>query len=148
MKMILPDPLKQFWSVLPAIADMPNYSTKTDAGFASLKHVRERLFESPKLRDPKKLLDIARPLTSRMTQLRPSPWKRFESYLPIKDSLIMCLISFTDFMLLHVIIVWLFHHYKHRQPNTRLSCGLFAPESLKKRHATASTKQPQHIVMP
>ena len=55
------DPLKQLWSELPAIDDMPSYSTKTEAGVALLKEVRKRLLESPKMRDPKKLLDIARP---------------------------------------------------------------------------------------
>ena len=49
-----PDPLKQLRSELPAIEDMPYYSTKTEAGVALLKEVRERLLEGPKVRDPKK----------------------------------------------------------------------------------------------
>ena len=89
-----PDPLKQLWSELPAIEDMPYYSTKTEAGVALLKEVRERLLEGPKMRDPKKLLDIARPITSKVTQLRFSLSKEFESHLSIKHSLIMSLISF------------------------------------------------------
>ena len=38
------------------------------------------------------------------------------------------LISFTGSMLLHVIVVWLCHHYKHRHPNTSHWWGLFRPE--------------------
>ena len=49
-----PDPLKQLWSELPAFEDMPHYATKTEAGVALLKEVRERLLEGPYLRDPKK----------------------------------------------------------------------------------------------
>ena len=56
-----PDPLKQLWSELPAIDDMPFHSTKAEAGVVSLK---ERLLESPKMRDLKRLLDIANPFTS------------------------------------------------------------------------------------
>ena len=64
-----PHPLKQVWSELSEIDDMPYYCTQTETGVALLKEVGERLLESPKIRDPKKLLEIARPITSRMTQL-------------------------------------------------------------------------------
>ena len=67
-----PDPLLELWSELPEIDDMPYYSTKAGAGIAMLKEVRETLLDSPKVRDPKKLLEIARPITTKMTQLRPS----------------------------------------------------------------------------
>ena len=127
-----PDALEQLWSELPEIDDMPYYSTKAEAGVALLKEVRERLLESPKMRDPKKLLDIARPITSKMTQLRPSLSKEFESHLSIKHSLIMSLISFAGSMLLHIIVVWLYHRYKHRHPNTPLWCGFFCPETSNK----------------
>ena len=104
-----PDPLKQVWSELPKIDDMLYYSTKTEAGIALLKEVRERLLESPKMRDPQKPLDIARPITSRMTQLRPSLSKVIESHLSIKHSLLMRFISFIGSLILHVIVVWLYH---------------------------------------
>ena len=122
--------MKQLWSELPALDDMPYYSTRTEAGVALLKEVRERLLESPKMRDPNKLLDIAGPITSKMTQLRPSLSNYFESRLSIKYSSIVNLISFIGSMLLHVI-VWLYHRYKHRHPTTPLWCGLFCPERLK-----------------
>ena len=43
----------------------------------------------------------------------------------------MSLIPFTGSMPLHVIVVWLYHQYKHRQPNTPLWCGLFCPRKPK-----------------
>ena len=107
---------------------MPNYSTKTEAGVALLKEVRERLLESPKMRDPEKHLDIARPITSKLTQLRPSLSMEFESHLSIKHFLITSLISFTGSMLLHVLAVWLYHRYKHRYLTTPLWCDLFCPK--------------------
>ena len=61
------DPLKQLWSELPAIEAMPYYYRKTEAGVALLKEVSDRLLEGPKLRDPKKFLEIALPITSKMT---------------------------------------------------------------------------------
>ena len=124
----LPDPLQELWSELPEIDEMPYYSTKTEAGVAMLKEVRETLLDSPKMRDPKKLLEIARPITTKMTQLRPSLTKEFESHLSIKHSLLMSLISFVGSMVLHVIVVWIYHRYKHRNPSTPLWCGLFCPK--------------------
>ena len=43
---------------------MPSFSTKSAAGIAMLKEVREHLIDSPKMRDPEKLLEIARPITA------------------------------------------------------------------------------------
>ena len=34
-------------------------------------------------------------------------------------------------MLVHVIVVWLYHRYKHRHPTTPLWCGLFCPRTPK-----------------
>ena len=103
------------------------FPTKTEAGVVLLKEVRERLLESPKMSYPKKLLHIAHPITSKMTQLRPSLSKEFDSHLSVKHSLIKSLISMTGSLLLHVRVVWLYHRYKHRHPNTPLWCGLFCP---------------------
>ena len=92
------------------------------------------------MRDPKKLLDIARPITPRMTQLRPSLSKEFESHLSINHSLLMSLLSFIGSMILHVIVVWLYHRYKHRHRTKRLWCGFFCPkipQSKARRRASA-----------
>ena len=123
-----PDPLLELWSELPEIDDMPYCSTKAEAGIAMLKEVRETLLDSPKMRDPKKLLEIARPITTKMTQLRPSLSREFDSHLSIRHSLVMSLISFAGSMLLHVIVVWIYHRYKHRNNATPLWCGLFCPK--------------------
>ena len=123
-----PDPLLELWSELPEIDDMPYYSTKAEAGIVMLKEVRETLLDSPKMRDPKKLLEIARPITAKMTQLRPSLSREFDSHLSIGHSLVMSLISFAGSMLLHVIVVWIYHRYKHRNNATPLRCGLLCPK--------------------
>ena len=123
-----PDPFKQFWCELPEIDDIPHYSTKTEAGVALLKEVTRKITCKSKNARSKKLLDIARPITSRMTQLRLSLSKEFESHLSIQHSLLMSLISFIGSMILHVIVVCLYHRYKHRDPTTRLWCGLFCPK--------------------
>ena len=61
---------------------MPFFSTNSAAGTVMLKEVREHLLDSRKMRDPEKLLEIAYPISSKMTQLRPSP---------SKDSIPICL---------------------------------------------------------
>lgn len=129
IKVKFPDPLQQLWSELPEVDDMPYYSTKSAAGIAMLKEVRENLLDSPKMRDPEKLLEIARPITSKMTQLRPSLSREFESHLSIKHSLVMSLISFLGSMILHMIFVFIYHRYKHKHNKTPLWCGLFCPKN-------------------
>ena len=119
---------------------MPYYSTKTEAGVALPKKVRERLFESPNLRDPKTFMDKARPTTSELTQLRPSLSKESESHPTIEHSLIMSLISFTGSMLLHVIVVWLHHHYKHHHRTNLFWCGLFCPKMFKAMRRNSCSK--------
>ena len=63
-----------------------------------------------------------------MTQLRPSISKQFDSHLSIRHSLVMNLISFAGSMLLQVIVVWIYHRYKHRNNATPPWCGLFCPK--------------------
>ena len=47
---------------------MPYYSIKTEAGEAMLKEAREALIDSPKTREQTQLLEIVRPITTKMTQ--------------------------------------------------------------------------------
>ena len=108
---------------------MPYFWTKSAAGIALLKEVREHLIDSPKMRDPEKLLEIARPISSKMTQLRPSLSKEFDSHLSIKNSLLMSLISFLGSMVLHMVFVCIYHRYKHKHRETPLWCGLFCPKN-------------------
>ena len=93
-----------------------------------LKEVREHLIDSPNMRDPQKLLEIARPISSKMTQLRPSLSKEFDSHLSIKNSLLTNLISFLGSMVLHMLFVCIYHRYKHKHRETPLWCGLFCPK--------------------
>ena len=132
------DPLLDLWSELPEIDDMPYYSAEAEAGIAMLKEVLETLLDGPKMRDPKKLLEIARPITTKMRQLRPSLSKEFDSHLSIRHSLMMSLISFAGSMMLHVIVVGIYHRYKHRNNATPLWCDLFGP---KKSRTAVETEQ-------
>ena len=129
IKVKFPDPLKQLWSELPEVDHMPYLSTKSAAGIAMLKEVREHLIDSPKRRDPEKLLEIARPISSKMTQLRPSLSKEFDCHLSVKNSFLMNLISFLGSMVLHMLFVCIFHRYKHKHRETPLRCGLFCPKN-------------------
>ena len=118
-----PDPLKQICSELPDVEDMPYFSTKSTAGIAMLKEVQKNLFHSPKMRDSDNLLEIARPIGLKMTQLRPSLSKEFDFHLSIKNSLLMSLISFLRSMVHHMIFACLYHRYKHKHRETPLWCS-------------------------
>ena len=142
IKIKFPDPLKQLWSELPEVDDMPSFSTKSAAGIAMLKEVRGHLIDSPKMRDLEKFLEIARPINSKMTQLRPFLSKEFDSHLSIKNSLLMSLISFLGSMVIHMLFVCIYHRYKHKHHETRLWCGLFfRKKSLVPRREEKSSSQ-------
>ena len=124
----LPHPLTQIWSELRKEDVMPYFSTKSVAGIAMLKEVREILLDSPKMGDPDQVLEIARPISLKMTQLRPSLSKEFDSQLSIKKSLFMSLISFLGSRVLHMLFVCIYHCYKHKHLETTFWCGLFRPK--------------------
>ena len=63
-KVKFPNQLKQLWSELPEVDDMPYFSTKSAAGIAMLKDFQEHLIDSAKMRELEKLLEIARPISS------------------------------------------------------------------------------------
>ena len=85
---------------------MPYKSTKAEAGIAMLEEVQKTLLDSPKMRDPKKLLEIVRPITTKMTQLRPLLSREVDSHLSIRHFLVMSFISFAGSMSLHIIVFW------------------------------------------
>ena len=142
-----PDPPQKFWSKLAANDIMFFYSTKAEAGVALLKQVRETLLDRSKMRDPKKLLDIARPTTRKSTQLRPSLSREVDTHLFIRHSLVMSLISFAGSELLHVIVVWIYHRYKHRNSATLIRCGLFYQKKPRTPFDFAETNKTQLAVI-
>ena len=81
-----------------------------------------------KLRDPEKLLEITRPITSKITQLRSSLSKEFESHLSMKHSFLMSLISFIGSTILQILFVFIYHRYKLEHSHTPLWCVLFCPK--------------------
>ena len=107
---------------------MPYCSTKAEAGIAMLKVVQETLLDSPKMRDPKDFLEIAPPIAKKVTQLRPSLLREFDSHLSTRHSLVMSLISFAGSRVLHITVVWIYHRYKYRNKATPLWCVLFCPK--------------------
>ena len=94
-----------------------------------LKEVREQLIDSPKGRDPEKVLEKARPISSKKTQLRLSLSKEFDSRLSFKKSLLISLISFLGSKVLHMLFACIYHRYKHKHRETPLWCGLFCTRS-------------------
>ena len=126
----LTDPLAQLGSELPEVHDMPDFSTKSAAGIEMLKQVRESLLE--------KRLEIARPISSKMTQLQPSLTKEFESHLSVKHSLLMSLISFLGSMSLHLLFVCIYHRYKHK--HHRLTPFVVVRSFLPERHPCSQSR--------
>ena len=123
-----PNPLTQLWSELPEVDDMPYFSEKAAARIAMLKEVRENLPDSPKMGDPDQVLEIARPISLNMSQLRPSHSKEFDFQLSIKKFFFMSLIPFLGSRVLHMLFVCIYHRYKHKHCETTLWCGLFRPK--------------------
>ena len=50
-------------------------------------------------------------------------------------------------MLLHVIVVWIYHRYKHRNNSTPLWCGLFSPRKSRTAVQPEQTNETQQAVL-
>ena len=71
MNVNLPDPLSHLLTLLPNISDLPHYNTKSTASIDLLRDVREALIYGPEVGNIDSLVEIARPLASKMTLLQP-----------------------------------------------------------------------------
>ena len=123
----LPDPLKHLLSEVPPVDEMPYFPTKSAAGVQMLTEIRQKLLTSPKLESTDKLMEIARPITSKMRSLRPTLQDELSSYSTWKTSIGMSIVSFFGSMILHFIFMFFYHKCK--------TCQKYAPDHMLKFNA-------------
>ena len=80
-------------------------------------------------------------------QLRSSLSKELDSHLSIQHSVVLSSISFADSMFCHVIVVWIYHKYKHCNNATPTWCGLFCQKKQRTAVELAQTNASQLAVV-
>ena len=107
----LPDPLAHSISELPDLSDLPYYESKTDAGVKLLREVKAKLIDSPHLTKVDQLNEIAKPIAHNMRLLKPSLLDKMEQYVPLRLSLTLTAIVFLGNLVLHALIMYLYHRF-------------------------------------
>ena len=123
----LPDPLKHLLREVPPVDEMPYFPTKSAAGVQMLTEIRQKLLTSPKLESTDKLMEVARPITSKMRSLRPTLQDELSSCSTWKTSIGMSIVSFFASMIHHLIFMFFYHKCK--------TCQKYAPDHMLKLNA-------------
>ena len=108
----LPDPLRQILGTVPDVNELPFFDSKTTAGVELIKKVRAELIRSPEINSDDDLVKIAEPISMDMSSLNPSFKSHFNEYVPAKLSLSLTVIVFIGSMLLHILMMYLYHKCK------------------------------------
>ena len=107
----LPDPLAHLISELPDLDDLPYFESKTDARVKLLREVKAKLIDSPHLTKVDQLNEIAKPIAHNMRLLKPSLVDKMEQYVPLKLSLTLTIFVFIRNLLLHALVMYLYHRF-------------------------------------
>ena len=107
----LPDPLSHLLSELPDLTELPYYESKTDAGVKLLREVKAKLIDSPHLTKTDQLNDIAKPIAHHMRLLKPTLVDKMEQCVPLRLSLTLTAIVFLGNLVLHALIMYLYHRF-------------------------------------
>ena len=108
----LPDPLSALLGTVPDISELPFFDSKTSAGVELIKKVRAELAQSPKISTSDDLIKISQPITMDMSSLNPSFKSYFNEYVPAKVSFSLTVVVFIGIMILHLIMMYLYHKCK------------------------------------
>ena len=74
-----------------------------------LREAQAKLIDNPHLTKIDPLNDIARPITHNMKLLKQSLLDILEEYIPLRRSLILTVIVFFGNLLLHALVMYLYH---------------------------------------
>ena len=109
----LPHPISNLLSELPELEDMPYYDSKTDVEIVLSKEVKKKVFKILDVQNQEKRRKIEKPLAPNMRKFIPSLSTRvFDDRLTLKHSLIMNINSFIRSMVLHALLIWVYHKRK------------------------------------
>ena len=109
----LDDPLQKLISTVPELDQLPYYKSKADANIALFQQMKLELtmmsVDNLQQNDYDK---IAKPLVHKMQLLKPTLIDKLDSYVPIKVSLSLTIFVFIGNLLLHILVMYLYHKFK------------------------------------
>ena len=108
----LPDPLVKLLGTVPELDQLPFYDSKATAGVELIKKVRAELLRTPSITTSDDLVNIAEPIAMDMSSLNPSLKSHFGQYIPARVSLSLTVIVFIGSLILHVLLMVVYHKCK------------------------------------
>ena len=108
----LADPLQHLISSLPEIEKLTYFTSKTDANIELFQQLRVEMISTTDTLKQADLDKIAAPLVHKMQLLKPSLVDKLECYVLIKLSLNLTITVFIGNLLLHILLIYLYHKIK------------------------------------
>ena len=109
----LDDPLQKLISTVPDLDQLPYYKSKADANIALFQQMKLELtmmsVHNLRQEDYDK---IAEPIVHKMQLLKPTLIEKLDSYVPIKVSLSLTVFVFIGNLLLHILVMYLYHKFQ------------------------------------
>ena len=109
----LDDPLQKLISTVPDLDQLPYYKSKADANIALFQQMKLELtmmsVDNLRQEDYDK---IAEPIVHKMQLLKPTLIEKLDSYVPIKVSLSLTVFVFIGNLLLHILVMYLYHKFQ------------------------------------
>ena len=111
LRLSLPEPLESLIIQVPPLDDLPLYTSKAEAGVTLLKAVRKKLISSPRVRQVKQLVEIARLFAQDMKLLKPSLTHESNQYVPFKVSFTLTVTVFVVSTVLHLVFMYVYQRF-------------------------------------
>ena len=109
----LDDPLQKLISTVPDLDQLPYFKSKADANIALFQQMKLELtmmsVDNLRQEDYDK---IAEPIVHKMQLLKPTLIEKLDSYVPIKVSLSLTVFVFIGNLLLHILVMYLYHKFQ------------------------------------
>ena len=109
----LDDPLQKLISTVPDLDQLPYFKSKADANIALFQQMKLELtmmsVDNLQQEDYDK---IAEPIVHKMQLLKPTLIEKLDSYVPIKVSLSLTVFVFIGNLLLHILVMYLYHKFQ------------------------------------
>ena len=99
---------------MPDLDQLPYYKSKADANIALFQQMKLELtmmsVDNLRQEDYDK---IAEPIVHQMQLLKPTLIEKLDSYVPIKVSLSLTVFFFKGNLLLHILVMYLYHKFQY-----------------------------------
>ena len=112
LELELPRPMAKLVSLLTAVDELPYYSTKMEAKIKLLKGIKLEFQDQPQYGYKKESQQIVEPVAQKLTMLKPSFEKQFNTYMSWKSHFVIGIAVFILSALLHLELTLALHRHR------------------------------------